>query len=225
MAGTTVAIVDDDSLARAALRMMLEAEPDLTVVGEGNDGEAALALVRRLCPDVLVMDIRMPHVDGVEATARLVAEGHDTRVLILTLWNLDEYVFNALRAGASGFLLKDAPADEIVRAVRTLGAGEAVLDPAVTRHIIQEFVRFPQHPAPVEQGPLAVLTVREREVLLHMARGLSNAEIAATLFVGESTVKTHVNHLLGKLALRDRVHAVILAYEAGLVRPPAGGPS
>lgn len=219
--GTSVAIVDDDGLARSALRMMLEAEPDITVVGEGSDGEMALEVVRRVCPDVLVMDIRMPNVDGVEATTRLVAEGHRTRVLILTLWNVDEYVYKALRAGASGFLLKDAPADLIVRAVRALGAGEAMLDPAVTGQIIEEFVRLPLHPPRSDEGPLALLTAREGEVLLLMAKGLSNPEIADALFVSESTVKTHVNHLLAKLGLRDRVHAVILAYESGLVRPPA----
>lgn len=208
-------IADDQALMRAGFRMILEAQPDLRVVAEAADGVEAVEMAQRHRPDVVLMDIRMPRMDGVEATRRLA--GH--RVLILTTFNLDEYVVEALRAGASGFLLKDAPPEELVRAVRVVAAGEALLSPAVTRTLLDRVVqRLPATAAP----PAAVLdelTERELEVLRLVARGLSNSEIAAHLVVGETTVKTHVSHLLDKLGLRDRVQAVVLAYELGLVSP------
>ncbi|TMD94419.1 MAG: response regulator transcription factor [Chloroflexi bacterium] len=200
---------------RAGFRMILEAQPDLRVVAEAADGVEAVELARRHRPDVILMDIRMPRMDGVEATRRLA--GH--RVLILTTFNLDEYVVEALRAGASGFLLKDAPPEELVRAVRVVAAGEALLSPAVTRTLLDRVVQ--RLPAAGARAPalLDELTERELEVLRLVARGLSNGEIAAHLVVGETTVKTHVSHLLDKLGLRDRVQAVVLAYELGLVSP------
>ena len=208
-------IADDQALMRAGFRMILEAQPDLRVVAEAADGVEAVELARRHSPDVILMDIRMPRMDGVEATRRLA--GH--RVLILTTFNLDEYVVEALRAGASGFLLKDAPPEELVRAVRVVAAGEALLSPAVTRTLLDRVVqRLPAAGAPIP-AVLDELTERELEVLRLVARGLSNGEIAAHLVVGETTVKTHVSHLLDKLGLRDRVQAVVLAYELGLVSP------
>jgi len=208
-------IADDQALMRAGFRMILEAQPDLRVVAEAADGVEAVELARRHRPDVILMDIRMPRMDGVEATRRLA--GH--RVLILTTFNLDEYVVEALRAGASGFLLKDAPPEELVRAVRVVAAGEALLSPAVTRTLLDRVVQ--RLPAAGARAPalLDELTERELEVLRLVARGLSNGEIAAHLVVGETTVKTHVSHLLDKLGLRDRVQAVVLAYELGLVSP------
>ena len=208
-------IADDQALMRAGFRMILEAQPDLRVVAEAADGVEAVELARRHRPDVILMDIRMPRMDGVEATRRLA--GH--RVLILTTFNLDEYVVEALRAGASGFLLKDAPPEELVRAVRVVAAGEALLSPAVTRTLLDRVVqRLPAAGAPIP-AVLDELTERELEVLRLVARGLSNSEIAAHLVVGETTVKTHVSHLLDKLGLRDRVQAVVLAYELGLISP------
>ena len=208
-------VADDQALMRAGFRMILEAQPDLRVVAEAADGVEAVELAQRHRPDVVLMDIRMPRMDGVEATRRLA--GH--RVLILTTFNLDEYVVEALRAGASGFLLKDAPPEELVRAVRVVAAGEALLSPAVTRTLLDRVVqRLPAAGAPVP-AVLHELTERELEVLRLVARGLSNSEIAAHLVVGETTVKTHVSHLLDKLGLRDRVQAVVLAYELGLVSP------
>ena len=208
-------IADDQALMRAGFRMILEAQPDLRVVAEAADGVEAVELARRHSPDVILMDIRMPRMDGVEATRRLA--GH--RVLILTTFNLDEYVVEALRAGASGFLLKDAPPEELVRAVRVVAAGEALLSPAVTRTLLDRVVqRLPAAGAPIP-AVLDELTERELEVLRLVARGLSNGEIAAHLVVGETTVKTHVSHLLDKLGLRDRVQAVVLAYELGLISP------
>jgi DNA-binding NarL/FixJ family response regulator len=208
-------VADDQALMRAGFRMILEAQPDLRVVAEAADGVEAVELAQRHRPDVVLMDIRMPRMDGVEATRRLA--GH--RVLILTTFNLDEYVVEALRAGASGFLLKDAPPEELVRAVRVVAAGEALLSPAVTRTLLDRVVqRLPAAGAPVP-AVLDELTERELEVLRLVARGLSNSEIAAHLVVGETTVKTHVSHLLDKLGLRDRVQAVVLAYELGLVSP------
>jgi len=208
-------IADDQALMRAGFRMILEAQPDLRVVAEAADGVEAVELARRHRPDVILMDIRMPRMDGVEATRRLA--GH--RVLILTTFNLDEYVVEALRAGASGFLLKDAPPEELVRAVRVVAAGEALLSPAVTRTLLDRVVQ--RLPAAGARAPAVLdeLTERELEVLRLVARGLSNGEIAAHLVVGETTVKTHVSHLLDKLGLRDRVQAVVLAYELGLVSP------
>jgi DNA-binding NarL/FixJ family response regulator len=209
-----VLVVDDQAMMRAGFRMILEAQEGIEVVGEAGDGEQAMAQARRLEPDVILMDIRMPRMDGVEATRRLIGQ----RVLILTTFDLDEYVVEALRAGASGFLLKDAPADELVRAVRVVAAGEALLAPSVTRRLLDRFAGLPPAGDAAPEG-LAELTDREREVLGLVARGLSNAEIAVHLVVSEATVKTHVSHVLAKLGLRDRVQAVVLAYDLGLVHP------
>lgn len=221
MAGAIrVVVVDDQALVRAGFRMILDAEPDITVVGEAADGLEALALVDRAGPHVVLMDIRMPGMDGVEATGRLTAQwaaGGGPSVLMLTTFDLDEYVFAALRAGASGFLLKDTPAEDLVEAVRLVASGEGLLAPAVTRRVIEAFATQPlPSAAPVE---LSRLTDREQEVLVLMARGRSNSEIASDLHVSETTVKTHVGRVLLKLHLRDRVQAVVLAYESGLVRP------
>ncbi len=216
---TTVLIADDQALVRVGLRKILESEPELEVVGEAGDGEDAIAAARRLRPDLVLMDIRMPVLDGIEATRRIVAAQPATRVLILTTFGLDGYVYDALRAGASGFMLKDAPPEEIVGAVRIIASGEALLAPAVTRSVIEEFAR--QRPAVPPDPPAAVaeLTPREREVLDLLARGLSNPQICDRLVISEATTKTHVAHILQKLALRDRVQAVIYAYETGLVSP------
>ncbi|HEU4396562.1 MAG TPA: response regulator transcription factor [Actinomycetota bacterium] len=215
-----VLVVDDQGLVRAGFRMILEAQPDIEVVGEAADGLDAVAAARRLRPDVVLMDIRMPRLDGLEATRRLAGPGvaDPVRVLMLTTFDLDEYVFEALRAGASGFLLKDLPREDLVAAVRVVAAGDALLAPQVTRRLIEEFAR---RPAPADPAPGAIdaLTARERETLGLLARGLSNAEMAAALYVSEHTVKTHVGNVLAKLGLRDRIHAVILAYEIGLVQP------
>lgn len=215
-----VLIADDQALVRAGFRRLLELE-GIQVVGEAGDGVEAVDMARRLRPSVVLMDIRMPRLDGIEATRRLVsADGDAMRVLILTTFGLDDYVYEALRAGASGFMLKDAPPEELLAAVEIVGRGDALIAPAVTRSVIEEFVR--RSPAASEPRPeLDDLTPREREVLELIARGLSNAEIAERLVVSDGTVKTHVAHLLAKLRLRDRVQAVILAYESGLVR--AGG--
>lgn len=215
-----VLLVDDQALMRTGFRMILESEPDIEVVGEAEDGRAGVEAARRLRPDVVLMDIRMPNLDGVEATRLLAGPEVENpiRVLILTTFDLDEYVYAAVRAGASGFLLKDAPPEDLVRALRIVASGEALLAPSVTRRLLEEFASRPESPA----GPppaLETLTPRELEVLRLVARGLSNAEIAEELVVGETTVKTHVGHILMKLGLRDRVQAVVLAYEHGLVRP------
>ena len=217
-----VLIVDDQALVRTGFRMIVEAEDDMTVVGEAGDGEEALRLVESARADVVLMDIRMPKLDGVEATRRTVAErdGDVPRVVILTTFDLDEYVVEALRAGASAFLLKDAPPEELVAAIRTVDAGDAVVAPRVTRRLLDRFAAaLPAATPPGEPPAFASLTDREREVLMLIARGLSNAEIATELYVSETTVKTHVGHVLTKLGLRDRVQAVVLAYETGLVRP------
>jgi DNA-binding NarL/FixJ family response regulator len=212
-----VLIADDQALVRAGFRRLLESEPDIEVVGEAGDGLQAIEIARRRTTDVVLMDIRMPRLDGLEATRRLLARDGRTRVVILTTFDLDEYIFDAIRAGASGFLLKDAPPDQLVAAIHTVAAGEALLGPTVTRRLIQEFARAP---APRSSVPaLGELTPRELEVLRLLARGLSNAEIAARLVLGEATIKTHVGHVLMKLDLRDRVQAVVLAYETGLVQP------
>jgi DNA-binding NarL/FixJ family response regulator len=216
---TSVLIADDQALVRVGLRKILEAEPQMEVVGEAADGEDAVAEAGRLRPDVVLMDIRMPALDGIEATRRIAAAQPGTRVLILTTFGLDTYVYDSLRAGASGFMLKDAPPEEIAAAVRIVSSGEALLAPAVTRSVIEEFAK--QSPAPPAAPPTAVeeLTPREREVLDLLARGLSNSEICEQLVISDATAKTHVARILQKLDLRDRVQAVIYAYETGLVAP------
>jgi DNA-binding NarL/FixJ family response regulator len=212
----SVLIVDDQALVRAGFRMILDAEEDIDVAGEAADGADAVAEAQRLKPDVILMDVRMPQVDGIEATRRVLAGGLDTKVVMLTTFDMDEYVYDALRAGASGFLLKDVPPEQLVAGIRAVAQGDALLAPSVTRRVIEEFVRRP--PASVQTMPpeVAELTARELEVLQLVAKGLSNAEIAKELFVSETTVKTHVAHVLTKLAVRDRVQAVVLAYECGL---------
>ena len=218
-ASLRVLVVDDQRLVRTGLTMILDSEDDVEVVGEAADGEAAVALARTTRPDVVLMDIRMPGTDGIEATRRLAgATAVDpVKVLILTTFDADELVYAALRAGASGFLLKDTPAPELVHAVRVVADSQALLAPAITRRLLDEFAG--QAPADRDDPALDVLTAREREVLLLVAEGLSNAEIAERLVVGETTVKTHVGRVLAKLGLRDRVQAVVLAYESGLVTP------
>jgi DNA-binding NarL/FixJ family response regulator len=218
-----ILIADDHQLVRDGLRRLLEAEPDMQVVGEAEDGLEAVDGALAVKPDVVLMDIRMPRLDGIEATRRIVGQaGERVRVLILTTFGHDEYVFESLRAGASGFLLKDAHAEELLAAVRSVAAGDALISPSVTRALIEEFVRRspPAAPAPPE---LDELTDREREVLASLTRGLSNAEIARSLVVSEATVKTHVARVLMKLGVRDRVQAVIYAYESGLVQPGEDG--
>ncbi len=216
-----VLIVDDQALVRAGFRMILESEPGIEIVGEASDGLEALERAREHAPDVVLMDIRMPNLDGLEATRRLVGGGYDgLRVLMLTTFDLDEYVYEALRAGASGFLLKDTPPEQLVAAIQVIASGDALLSPTITKRVIEEFIRRP--PSTLETAlpaALGELTARELEVLGFMARGLSNAEIAKDLFVSETTVKTHVARILMKLDLRDRVQAVVYAYESGLVQP------
>ncbi|MFL5937636.1 MAG: response regulator [Gaiellaceae bacterium] len=217
-----VLIVDDQALVRTGFRMILEAEEDIDVVGEAADGVEAITEARRLEPDVVLMDVRMPELDGIEATRRLLANGGagDTKVVMLTTFDMDEYVFDALRAGASGFLLKDVPPERLIDGIRAVANGDALLAPSITRRLIEEFAKH----SPVERAApkeIEELTTRELEVLQLIARGLSNAEIAKELFVSETTVKTHVAHVLMKLGLRDRVQAVVLAYEAGVVQPGA----
>ena len=215
-----VALVDDQELVRTGFRMVLEAQPDMIVVGEAADGLAAIELAAgRPQPDVMVMDVRMPGLDGVRATQQICAVGDRPRVLMLTTFDLDEYAFAALKAGASGFLLKDVPPQELLFAIRSVHSGDAVVAPSTTKRLIDRFV--PLLPAAGAPAPpdLAELTEREREVLIHMAAGLSNTEIAGRLVVAEATIKTHVGRILSKLGLRDRVQAVVLAYESGLVKP------
>ena len=213
-----VVLVDDEAMVRVGLRMVLTAEPDVEVVGEAAAGAEAVDAVLAGEPDVVLMDVRMPHVDGLEGARRVLAARPETRVVILTTFDEDEHVAAALRAGVSGFLLKVSPPEHLVAAVRTVAGGGGLLDPAVTLRVIESFAATPATPR--EQGRLlAELTEREREVLRLVARGLSNAEIAARLYLGEATVKTHVSRVLGKLGVRDRVQAVALAYEGGLVRP------
>jgi DNA-binding NarL/FixJ family response regulator len=214
-----VLIADDQAMVRAGLHMILESEPDLEVTGEAGDGAQAVDLVRHGRPDVVLMDIRMPVMDGLEATAKITAEYPEARVIVLTTFDVDEYVYEALRAGASGFLLKDAPADDLSAAIRVVAAGDSLLAPAVTRRVIEHFTRHTR-PEPQTQG-LKDLTERELEVFRLVARGLSNTEIAGHLFLSEATVKTHVSHILLKLGVRDRVQAVVAAYESGLVTPGA----
>jgi DNA-binding NarL/FixJ family response regulator len=216
---TSVLIVDDQALVRVGLRKILEAEPETSVVGDAGDGEQAVTEARRLRPDIVLMDIRMPVLDGIEATRRIVAAQPATRVLILTTFGLDTYVYEALRAGASGFMLKDAPPEEIAAAVRIVASGEALLAPAVTRTVIEEFARQRPAVAPTPPPAVAELTPREHQVFDLLARGLSNPEICEQLVISEATAKTHVARILQKLDLRDRVQAVIYAYETGIVAP------
>jgi DNA-binding NarL/FixJ family response regulator len=218
----SVLLADDQSLLRRGFRMILEAEGDITVVGEAGDGAGAVDLARRYTPDVVLMDIRMPGTDGIEATRRITADDTRVRILVLTTFDLDEYAFGALRAGASGFLLKDVRPGELVAAIRTVAAGDAVISPRVTRRLLEEYAQvLPLSPGQQAQRypQLDALTEREREVLIAVARGLSNTEIATALYVSEATVKSHVGRILAKLGLRDRVQVVVLAYEAGLVQP------
>jgi DNA-binding NarL/FixJ family response regulator len=215
-----VLIADDQALVRAGFRMILEAEEDMDVVGEAADGREAVEEARRLRPDVVLMDVRMPDVDGIEATRRLLGDdGAAVKVVMLTTFDMDEYVYDALRAGASGFLLKDVPPEQLVDGIRAVASGDALLAPSVTRRVIEEFVRRPPDSVRTAPPELAELTARELEVLKLVARGLANAEIAKELFISATTVKTHVAHVLMKLKLRDRVQAVVFAYESGLVLP------
>ena len=213
-----VLLCDDQALVRSGFRMILEARPDLQVVGEAEDGAQAVRLARQTRPDVILMDVRMPHLDGVEATRQIVASGSPARILVLTTYDLDEYVYAAIRAGASGFLLKDVQPAQLADAIRVIAAGDALLAPSVTRRLLGQFARtLPARRA--TPASLSALTERETEVLRLLAAGLSNAELAGRLYISEATVKSHVSSLLGKLGLRDRVQAVILAYDAGLVTP------
>lgn len=212
-----VLVVDDQELMRVGFRMVLDASDGIEVTGEAGNGEEAVRLAEELAPDVVLMDVRMPVLDGVEATRRIVAAA-GSRVLVMTTFDLDEYVYSALQAGASGFLLKDTPPDDLISALRSVAGGDAVVSPAVTRRLLDRFVGTGAV-APRDESALEALTEREREVLVHVAKGLSNTEIAGELFLSEATVKTHVGRILTKLDLRDRVQAVVLAYETGLARP------
>ncbi len=216
-----VVVVDDQALVRAGFRVLVDSAPDLAVVGEAADGEEAIAVIGATDPDVVLMDVRMPVVDGLEATRRIAGseEFGGTRVLILTTFDLDEYVFEALRAGASGFLLKDTPPGDLLAAIRVIAAGDALLAPSVTRRLIADFVSRPDAPLPPSTSVLDVLTDREREVLCSVARGESNSELANALHMSTATAKTHVSRLLSKLGARDRAQLVVIAYEAGLVTP------
>jgi len=218
-----VLVADDQSMVRAGFRMLLSGEDDIEVVAEASNGIEAVEKAARFAPTVVLMDIRMPELDGLEATRRILAADPDARVLVLTTFDLDEYVYEALRAGASGFVLKDDPPEQLLDAVRTVASGEALLSPAITKRVIREFTRMARPSPPKE---LDDLSAREREVLRLIALGLSNAQIGQELFISETTVKTHVTHILSKLGLRDRVQVVVLAYQTGIVDPdglPAGG--
>ena len=213
-----VLVADDQSMVRAGFRRLLADEPDIDVVAEADNGIEAVEKAARFTPDVVLMDIRMPQLDGIEAARRILTAEPAARVLILTTFDLDEYVYRALRAGASGFVLKDDPPEQLIAAIRTVAAGDALLSPAITKGVIRQFARLPD-PAPAKE--LDELTAREREIFKLIANGLSNAEIGRELFIGETTVKTHVTHIFQKLNVRDRVQAVVLAYQAGLVEPDA----
>jgi DNA-binding NarL/FixJ family response regulator len=215
-------VVDDEAMVRRGLRLVLEAEDDLAVIGEAADGLDAIEEARRLQPDVVLMDVRMPRLDGVEACRRLVAET-SSKVVVLTTFDLDEHLFEAIRAGASGFLLKASPPEELVSAIRAAYGGHALVEPRMTKRLLEEFARRPAGPAPGRlPGRFSELTDRELEVLHEVARGASNSEIAERLYISETTVKTHVNHILAKLDVRDRIQAVVLAYDSGLVEPGSG---
>jgi len=214
----SILIVDDQDLVREGLRMLLEAEPDLRVAGEAGNGRQALAQARRLDPDVVLMDVRMPEMDGIEATAKLVAGGSRARILMLTTFNLDQYVYHAMKAGASGFLLKDASGEQLAAAVRTVSAGQALLAPAITRRLIEDFCNGPA-PGAAAAGETGRLSERELDVVRLVAQGMSNAEIAAKLYLSEATIKSHIARVLAKLGLRDRVQVAVFAYEKGIVRP------
>ena len=221
-----VLLADDQPLIRAGFRMLLEEQPDISVIGEAADGAEAVRLTRQLRPDVVLMDVRMPGTDGIEATQRIVAETPESRVLVLTTYNLDEYAFTALRYGASGFLLKDARPAELADAIRAVAGGDAVIAPSVTRRLLDNFAGLLpdlRSNEPSGTPALSQLTDRERQVLIHVAEGLSNSEIAAAMFLSEATVKSHLGRVLAKLRLRDRVQAVIFAYQAGLVHPQHPG--
>jgi DNA-binding NarL/FixJ family response regulator len=217
-----VLVADDQSMVRAGFRMLLSGEEDIEVVAEASNGLEAVEKAARFDPTVILMDIRMPELDGLEATRRILGADDTARVLILTTFDLDEYVYEALSAGASGFVLKDDPPEQLIAAIRTVAAGEALLSPTITRRVIKQFTRMPRSAPPKE---LDELSERERDVFRLIARGLSNAEIGETLFISETTVKTHVTHILQKLHLRDRVQAVVLAYEAGLVEVNGSQPA
>jgi DNA-binding NarL/FixJ family response regulator len=222
MAPIRVVVVDDQPLIRTGLRTLLDHAGDVEIVGEAGDGESALALVRRDRPDVVLMDVRMPVLDGIEATRRITSDPAlgSVRVIVLTTFDLDEYVYAALRAGASGFLLKDEPPEGILAAIRVVAGGEALLAPRITRRLIEEFAKRPEEAPSVSAGPeLAALTEREREVLALVGKGLANAEIAERLYVSPATAKTHVSHIMTKLYARDRAQLVVMAYESGLVHP------
>jgi DNA-binding NarL/FixJ family response regulator len=220
MTPVSILLADDQELLRMGFRLVLEAQPDLEVAGEAGDGEQAVELVSEFDPDIVLMDVRMPVMDGVEATRRIVAQGGRSRVIILTTFDLDEYAYSALRAGASGFLLKDAPPADLLSAIRAVARGDAVVAPSTTKRLLASVAdRLPDPSGTVLTDDLELLTAREREVLVEVARGLSNAEIAETLVLAEATVKTHVGRILSKLALRDRVQLVIYAYDHGLVAP------
>jgi DNA-binding NarL/FixJ family response regulator len=220
----SVLIVDDQDLVREGLRMLLEAEPDMSVAGEAGDGNQALAQARRLDPDVILMDVRMPEMNGIEATTRLVEGGSRARILMLTTFNLDEYVYHALKAGASGFLLKDAHREQLASAVRASAAGETLLAPAITRRLIEDFCHGPA-PGAAATTTAGRLTERELGVVRLVAQGLSNIEIAGKLYLSEATVKSHIARILAKLGLRDRVQVAVFAYENGIVRPGRSAPS
>jgi DNA-binding NarL/FixJ family response regulator len=215
-------LVDDQPMLRLGFRLVFETQPDIEVVGEAGDGEHGVSMTRSLAPDVVLMDIRMPGMDGIEATRQIVASGSEARVLVLTTFDLDEYVFAALRAGASGFLLKDVPPEELLMGIRAVAVGDAVVAPRVTRRLIDTFAA--RLPAPVARREAELLTEREHEVLVEVAKGHSNAEIADTLSVSAATVKAHVGRILSKLGLRDRVQIVVFAYEAGIVHPGSPTP-
>jgi DNA-binding NarL/FixJ family response regulator len=222
---TSVLLADDQELMRLAFHMVIDTQPDIEIVGEAANGREAVDAARRLVPDVVLMDVRMPEMDGVQATREIVEAHSSTRIIILTTFDLDEYVYAALRAGASGFLLKDTPPADLLSGIRAVASGDAVVAPSVTRRLLDSYAQrlpAPGSPDHGQQERLDLLTAREREVLIHVARSLSNAEIAAQLVLSEATVKSHVGHILTKLELRDRVQIVVLAYETGLVTPGHG---